>query len=121
MLHANMPYVYKPLEAVTDYVFTADFAVLKAKANDARLTMMTAEDTYTIYATYKPTTATAQDPFYYVNIDGELSLGNDGTVSVGAFRWIIRVESKFGGSTAYARKMTFFDGEETTGIVGMRN
>ena len=116
MLHANMPYVYKPKAAVTDYAFTTNNAVLKAKADDVRITMMTAEDTYTIYATYAPTTATVQDPFYYVNIDGGISLGNDGTVSVGAFRWIIRVESKFGGSTAYARKMTFFDGEEATGV-----
>ena len=116
MLHANMPYVYKPKAAVTDYAFTTNNAVLKAKADDVRITMMTAEDTYTIYATYAPTTATVQDPFYYVNIDGGISLGNDGTVSVGAFRWIIRVESKFGGSTAYARKMTFFDGEETTSL-----
>jgi len=68
MLHANMPYLYVPLEAVTDYVFTADDAILKAKADDARITMMTAENTYTLYGTYAPTTATAQDPFYYMNI-----------------------------------------------------
>ena len=64
VLHANMPYLYVPLEAVTDYVFTADDNILKAKADDARITMMTAENTYTLYATYGPTTATAQDPFY---------------------------------------------------------
>ena len=117
MLHANMPYVYKPLKAVTDYTFTTNNAVLKAKNTGVIADASTLEDIYSFYATYDATTATAQDPFYYVNIDGEISLGNDGTVSVGAFRWIIRVESKFGGSTAYARKMTFFDGEsDVTGI-----
>jgi hypothetical protein len=89
---------------------------MKAKATDARITMMTAEDTYTLYGT-DGTTATSADPFYYVNIDGDLSLGNDGSVTVGAYRWIMRVESKF-GSTAYARTMHFFDGEgsEAAGI-----
>ena len=117
VLHANMPYVYKPKEAVTDYAFTTENAVLKAKNTGVVMKTETAEDVYSFYASYGNTTATAQDPFYYVNIDGGISLGNDGTVTVGAFRWIIRVESKFGGSTAYARKMTFFDGEsDVTGI-----
>ena len=116
MLHANMPYLYKPLEAVTDYDFTTANAVLKAKADDARITMMTAEDTYTLYGTYAGTTATAQDPFYYMNTSGSLSLGNNGTVTVGAFRWIMRVESKFGSTPAYARNIIIFDGEETTSL-----
>ena len=118
VFHANMPYVYKPKEAV-DYEFTTDNTILKAKATDARLTMMTAEDTYTIYGTYESTTATADDPFYYVNIYGAVALGNDGTVTVGPFRWIMRVENKFSNSSvAYARSIRFFDGEqsETTGI-----
>ena len=52
-----------------------------------------------------------------MNIDGELSLGNDGTVTVGAYRWIMRVESKWGSTPAYARKMHFYDGGSTpTGI-----
>ena len=112
MLHANMPYLYKPKEAVTDYAFTTANAVLKAKATDARITMMTAEDTYTLYGTYEPTTATAQDPFYYMNTSGSLSLGNNGTITVGAFRWIMRVESKFGSTPAYVKAMRIIDGEE---------
>lgn len=126
VLHANMPYVYKPKEAVTDYAFTTENAVMKAKSADACLTMMTAEDTYTLYGTYKPTTATVQNPFYYVNNQGSMSLGN--SVTVGAFRWIMRVESKFGGTSnaAYARRLTFFDGEDgeangTTGISDVRS
>ena len=123
VLHANMPYVYKPLEAVTDYVFTSAGATLKAKADDARITMMTAENTYTLYATYEPTSPSASDQFYYMNINGNLSLGNDGTVTVGAFRWIMRVESKFDGNApaAYARNIIIFDGEETTGIRSIDN
>ncbi|WP_294748395.1 hypothetical protein [uncultured Prevotella sp.] len=117
VLHANMPYVYKPKVAVTDYAFTTENATLKAKATDTRITMMTAEDTYTLYGTYEPTTATEADPFYYVNINGDLSLGD--AVTVGAFRWIMRVESKFGTpNVSYGREMHFFDGEEnTTGVV----
>ncbi len=123
VLHANMPYLYKPLEAVNDYEFTTAGATLKAKADGAVATMQTMEDTYTLYATYTPTTATAQDPFYYMNINGNLSLGNDGTVTVGAFRWIMRVESKFDGNApaAYARNIIIFDGEETTGIRSIDN
>jgi hypothetical protein len=118
VLHANMPYVYRAKSAVDNYAFTTAGAMLKAKTTDARITMMTAEETYTLYGTYEGTTATAEDPFYYVNIDGDLSLGNDGTVTVGAYRWIMRVESKFGSTPAYARNVHFFDGEdsETTGI-----
>ena len=118
VLHANMPYVYRAKNAVENYEFTTAGAMLKAKTTDARITMMTAEDTYTLYGTYEGTTATAEAPFYYVNIDGDLSLGNDGTVTVGAYRWIMRVESKFGPTPAYARGIHFFDGEdsETTGI-----
>ena len=118
VLHANMPYVYRAKSAVENYEFTTAGAMLKAKTTDARITMMTAEETYTLYGTYEGTTATAEDPFYYVNIDGDLSLGNNGTVTVGAYRWIMRVESKFGSTPAYARNVHFFDGEdsETTGI-----
>ena len=120
VLHANMPYVYKPKEAVTDYAFTTENAVMKAKQTDEIATMQTMEDTYTLFGTYEPTTATADDPFYYINTSGTMSLGNDGTVTVGAFRWIMRKASKFGGSSsaAYAPTIRFFDGDENgaTGI-----
>ena len=55
-----------------------------------------------------------------MNINGALSLGNDGTVTVGPYRWIMRVENKFGGSPAYARDVHFFDAEDDmTGISSM--
>jgi hypothetical protein len=73
------------------------------------------EDIYNFYATYESTTATAQAPFYYVNIDGSVSYGNN--VTVGPLRWIISVESKYGTpNVSYAREMRFFDDEEVTGI-----
>ena len=118
VLHANMPYVYMAKGVVEDYTFTTENAMLMAKNTGVLATMQTMEETYSLYGTYEGTTATAEDPFYYVSIDGDLSLGNDGTVTVGAFRWIMRVESKFGSTPAYARNVHFFDGEdsETTGI-----
>ena len=122
VLRANMPYVYKPRVAVTDYAFTTTTAVLKAKNTGVIAKTETMEDIYNFYATYGNTSATAQDPFYYVNINGELSYGD--AVTVGAFRWIIRVESKFGNpNVSYAREMHFFDGEEeeTTGIISIEN
>ena len=121
VLRANMPYVYKPREAVTDYAFTTTTAVLKAKKTNVIAKTETMEDIYNFYATYGNTSATAQDPFYYVNIYGELSYGD--AVTVGAFRWIIRVESKYGSEPSYARTLKFFDGEEeeTTGILNIEH
>ena len=120
MLHANMPYLYVPLEAVTDYEFTTANAMLKAKATDAVATMQTMENTFTIYGTYGPTSPSATDQFYYMSANNNLSLGTSSSTTVGAFRWIMRVENKFGGSSsaAYARQIIIFDGEdsEATGI-----
>lgn len=121
VLHANMPYVYKPKEAVTDYVFTTENATLKAKNTDVIAKSETLEDIYSFYAIYDTTTPEASDPFYYVNINGGLSLGNNGNVTVGPYRWIIRKTNKFGGTAAYAPAMQFFDGEETTGIMNVND
>ncbi|MBQ8064562.1 MAG: hypothetical protein IJ200_02775 [Prevotella sp.] len=100
VLHANMPYIYKAKEGVTGtFQFTTDDALLKAKADDARITMMTAEATYTIYGTYGPTSPSATDQFYYMSANNNLSLGTSSSITVGAFRWIMRVESKFGGGS----------------------
>ena len=122
VLHANMPYVYMPLEAVTDYNFTTENTVMMARNTGVIAETRTMEDIYSFYATYENTKATEADPFYYMNINGNLSLGNNGTVTVGAFRWIMRVENKYGGSTpAYARHITIVDGEsETTGVNEVR-
>ena len=119
-LYANRPYVYKPKVAVTDgYAFTSTPAVLKARtsADDYILKTETAEDIYSFYATYENTEAFDYNRFYYVNINGGLSYGT-ADVTVGAFRWIIRKTSKFGGESSYVKEMHFVDGEEDdeTGI-----
>ena len=112
VLHANMPYVYKPKEVVTDYPFTSTDVTLKAKNTDVLAKTETLEDIYSFYGTYENTTPAASDPFYYVGIDGNLSLGNNGNVTVGPYRWILRKTSKYGGTSAYSPKMHFFDPEE---------
>ena len=119
VLHANMPYVYKPKVAVTDYKFSTENATLKAKNTEALLTMMTAEDTYTVYGTYDKIKATTSDQFYYVNVNGGLSLGT--SVTVGANRWIVRKASKFGGSTAYGKATFIVEGEDDSVVTGITN
>ena len=119
VLHSNMPYVYKPLTDIESYDFTTENTVLKAKNTGAIVKTETTEAIYSFYATYEPTTATAQDPFYYVNYKGRLSVGNNGTVTVGAFRWIMRVENKYGSTPAYARSMVFIDGEDGTTAISL--
>ena len=117
VLHANMPYVYMPLEAVTDYDFTTENTVLMARNTGVIAETRTMEDIYSFYATYENTKATEADPFYYMSVNGGISLGR--TATVGAFRWIIRQTSKYGGTPAYARQMIIFDVDsgEVTGIV----
>ena len=117
-LYANRPYVYKPKQAVTNYEFTTEGAILKARTNDVILDTRTARDIYSFYAVYSSATASASDPFYYVNINGTLSYGNSTSVSVGPYRWIIRRESKYGDEPGYVKEMHFVDGEEDgeTGI-----
>ena len=115
VLQGNMPYVYKPLQAVTDYEFTSTPATVKGRNTGVIMKTETSEDVYSFYATYDNTTATTDDPFYYVNIDGGISYGD--AVTVGPYRWIIRKTSKYDNSTpAYARQMHFWEGEEATGI-----
>ena len=122
MLHANMPYLYKPKNAVTDYEFTSTaHTILKAKNTDVIAKTETMEEVFNFYGTYEPTTATNSDPFYYVNTEGLIALGNDGNLTVGTFRWIMRVQNKYGTTSpvAYARQIRFFDGEDSDEVTGI--
>ena len=110
-LQANMPYVYKPKEAVIDYEFTTLNTTLKARQTGILASTQTMDDIFSFYATYDFTSPSALDPFYYVNIDGGLSLGNESSVVVSPYRWILRVTSKNGATLAPARSMRFV-GEE---------
>ena len=112
VLHANMPYVFKPKEEIGSYTFTTTNATLKAKNTEVLAKMETMEDIYEIYGIYQNTSPSASNPFYYININGEISLGNSNSVTVGPYRWIIRKTSKYGNNTSYAPAMRFFDGEE---------
>ena len=111
-LHANMPYVFKPKEAVTNYTFTSSNVTLKAKNTGVIAKTETMEDIYEFYGTYENTKPSSSDPFYYININGGISLGNSNSVTVGPYRWIIRKTSKYGDTTSYAPAMRFFDDEE---------
>ena len=113
-LEANMPYVYKPKEAVSDYEFTTLNATLKAPQAGILASTQTMDDIFSFYATYDFTSPSAIDPFYYVNIDGGLSLGNESSVVVSPYRWILRVTSKNGAAPAPARSMHFVDEEDET-------
>ena len=108
VLYANMPYVYKPKQMVTDYEFTTANATLQPRKTDMLAKSETLEDIYKFYGTYEDTEATGADPFYYVNTNGGLSYGDN--VTVGPYRWIIRTESKLGGTSAYVKEMHFVDG-----------
>ena len=117
-LRGNMPYVYKPKAAVTNYEFTSTNVTLKGKTADVLLKTETTTATFSFYGTFDNTTATGSNDFFYVNINGGISFGDD--VTVGPYRWILRDADKWESDIEdwpYAREMHFVDGEEdATGI-----
>ena len=117
VLKGNMPYVYRPKSAVEDYEFTTENVTLLAMTDASVLQTATTKATYDFYGTYANTTATAENPFYYITTSGTISRGT--TVSVGPYRWILRATTKDGIS--YAPSFSFIMGGETTGIDRMEN
>ncbi len=121
MLHANKPYVFKPKTTVADYEFTSQGATLKARANGAVLDMSTSEATYTFYGNYEPTTLTPSDSYrdYYMS-GGELSYPVSKNISLGSYRWYLRMVGKSGDS--YARGIGFIeeDGKDATGLAEIK-
>lgn len=91
-LTANTPYVIKPKKELTDYEFTTNSATLKAVDATERLSCSTTSDDYKFYGTYSSVKATTEEPFYYVNIKGQISRGT--TVTVGPHRWIMKTTAK---------------------------
>ena len=91
-LTANTPYVIKPKKELTDYEFTTSSATLKAVDATERLSCSTTSDDYKFYGTYSSVKATTEEPFYYVNIKGQISRGT--TVTVGPHRWIMKTTAK---------------------------
>ena len=108
-LKGNMPYVYRPKEAVTNYPFTTEFATLLPKNTSSLLQTSTTTATYDFYGTYADTEAATAGPFYYVNINGQISYGT--TVTVGPYRWILKATAK--GGVNYAPKLVFSEGDPT--------
>ena len=117
-LYANMPYVFKPKNEQPNYQFKTTSATLKATTDAALVTTETVKNKYSFYATYNNTTATTVNPFYYVNTEGQICKGT--TVTVGAYRWIIKVTDKSGFTYAPQLNLEFVEGDatssQTTGI-----
>ena len=112
-LQGNTPYVYRPKDIVTDYQFVSENTTLLAKDLSARLSTATANATYDFYGTYDNTTATAEAPFYYISIYGNISRGT--SVTVGPYRWLMRATDNSGIS--YAPRLSFVeDDADATGI-----
>lgn len=118
VLRANMPYVMKPKEAVTDYLFTTANTALKAPATDMIAKTETMTDIFSFYAIYEPTSPRLGYDFYYVNDGGSISHGEEenSDVTVGPYRWIVIQKSKSSGSASYVHKMYFVDDDDVTGI-----
>lgn len=118
VLRANMPYVMKPKEAVTDYQFTTANTALKAPATDMIAKTETMTDIFSFYAIYEPTSPRLGYDFYYVNDEGSISHGEEenSDVTVGPYRWIVIQKSKSSGSASYVHKMYFVDDDDVTGI-----
>ena len=118
VLHANMPYIYKPLEVIDSYEFVSENVTLKAKNTGALLKMETTEATYTFFGTYATTGLEPSEEHtdYYINVSGSFSKPATKTVNVGPYRWYLRCEDKTG--FAYARPFTFVvdEGNESTGL-----
>jgi len=115
LLAANEPYVFKPKAEAQDYTFTTENATLKAIDNTSRLNCSTTSNNYDFYGVYSNTSPSSETPFYYMNIYGSVSLGNLNTVTVGPYRWIIKVTDKSGSLTSsYARQLNFIVTDDLT-------
>lgn len=125
LLKAHTPYVYKPKEAVTDYEFTTENATLMDGDNGNWAfvigEMWTMEDRYSIYALYQPFEADVENPFYYVDSNGDVSLCTESTKPVGPYRWIMDRQSKSGSTASYVPVMHFVDSDEASAITGITN
>ena len=119
-LQGNMPYVYRPKEAVQNYQFVADGVGTKLLPQNTSVVMETSTTTttYQFYGTYSNMTATTANPFYYISINGAICYGTD--VSVGPFRWLMKATNKSGNPAYYSRSITFVE-SGTTGIEDISN
>ena len=123
VMRGNMPYIFKAKEAVPDgYEFKAENALLKAKNEGVLIATETMTNKYSFYGTYDKTTLTPSDsePALYLGNEGSLSYAVTKNITIGTYRWIIRVSSKNGG-IAYVREVHFVDDSESTGVRNIVN
>lgn len=108
VLKANKPYVFTPLEEMTDHEFTSTDATLKAVTTDAVADCSTLTEKFDFYGVYTSANMTSVgSEFYYMNINGEISRATKATTTVGANRWIFTVTSKEGDKTSVTYSPTF--------------
>lgn len=118
VLKANKPYVFKPKFTTDNYEFVAENVTLKKKDNSALLETATTEATYSFYGTYEATNLAVSTDHrdFYMSINGELSYPVSAPITIGPYRWYLRMEAK--GDIDYARGIGFMvdDNNETTGL-----
>ncbi len=119
-LLANTPYVYKAKEAVTDYAFTTENALMVPRNEGILRSIQTTEANYYFYGTFDALDDTPGDPFHFVVEEGDAA--TVGTIryveyaTVRPFRWFIRPIPKT--SDVFDPVIRFFDGQTVT--IGIR-
>ncbi|MBO7119885.1 MAG: InlB B-repeat-containing protein [Bacteroidaceae bacterium] len=122
VLNANMPYVYKPIQAATDYKFTVVGTNLMPKNDDVLITMQTVDDTYTISGIYANREVNSYwYDIYCFNDNGSLSFMHDWGLTTPSLQWALRKQRKQGGTPSYAPEIRFFgeEGDDPDGIVNV--
>ena len=114
VLYANKPYLYVPMSAVDNYQFVSENVTLKAKKDGALISTETMLNRYSFYGTYGPTTLNDENFAFYMGTNSKLSYPEGEDITVGVFRWILRVESK--EDDGYVREIEFAEGCDATGI-----
>ena len=119
-LLANTPYVYKAKEAVTEYAFTTENALMVPRDDGILRSIQTTEANYYFYGTFDALDDTPGDPFHFVVEEGDAA--TVGTIryveyaTVRPYRWFIRPIPKT--SDVFDPVIRFFDGQTVT--IGIR-
>ena len=109
VLHGNKPYFFKPNTA-GDYEFTSEGVTMMAQASGVILQAATTTATYSFYGTYATVSlAPSEEHRDYYMSGGGLNYPLTKTISLGAYRWYLRMEAKSG--LDYARSIGLMEGE----------
>lgn len=120
-LKGNRPYLIVPTAAET-MTFTPASKQLLAKADDSRLDMSTAKNTYNFYGTYDTKNATVAHEFLGMN-GGQICWNASASATLGAYRWYITLTSRDGNADYSKLRFVITDEEEedATGIAHVIN